>query len=178
MNTAQTAIIRVSFDAEQTGGNLLWRVDASGGRNLLESTGRFAGAVHFQPNDAIYLEVRGSGRLDTFLDARILAAHLITRPHTGQNAFSAPSPFSSETAVVPINAWTATQMIDEPAQGLRYSLQQSTLPLHVIQKSGRWELSLALTVAITLLENGVKRELVRAFFFDPESEVGDGTDPD
>lgn len=177
MNKADHAVLRVTYDTDQQGGALLWRVDSSSGRNLLVTSGPYAGALHFEPGDQIYVDVRGSGRLKTFVSGRILAAHLVTMPHTGAGKFSAPSPFSDSTAVVELTDWNKPQMIDDVGLDTRYCLQQTTLPLPVVQKSGRWELSFVLSVALVLLEDGEQREYIRVFSFDPESEVGDGTDP-
>lgn len=177
MTTATHAILRVTYDTDQLGNALLWRVDTSSGRNLLAVQGRYAGALHFEPKDEVYVEVTGSGRIATFASSRILAAHLITRPHAGNGRFSPPSPFSDETAVVELADWSKPELMDDPPTESRYCLQRTTRPLPVIQASGSWELSFVLTVALVFDDNGRKRKQIRVFSFDPESEVGDGTDP-
>ncbi len=184
MSNKEKAVLRVSFDVDQISGDLLWRItDPDSGRNLLDSVGRFAGSVHFRHGDEVFVEVMATGRLGQFVTSRILAGHIVTRPHTtvesgsAAETFSAPSPFSNDAAVVAIPGWTPTQMVDDPVRGLRIALQQSTAPLSVIQRTGRWELSFVISVAIVQERDGERGESVRVFSFDPESEVGTGTDP-
>jgi hypothetical protein len=55
---------------------------------------------------------------------------------------------------------------------------RSTKPLIVTQKDGRWRFSLILTMEITRkLPHGDKRREIRVFTFDPEIQVGSGTEP-
>ncbi len=174
---SKKVIFRVTYDIEQLGGGLLWSASSESGQSLVADTGRYAGSVHFEHDDQIHVEVRGSGPLGKFVEARVLAAHFITLPHNEGMRTSAPAPFSDETAVVAIPGWGKVQVRDDAVGALRYSEQTSKTPLPVIQKTGRWKLSMLLSVAIVRNVDGAVVETVRVFGFDPESEVGTGMDP-
>ncbi|MDZ4350157.1 MAG: hypothetical protein U1A22_11555 [Xanthomonadaceae bacterium] len=172
--------LSVSFSADQICGDLLWSFkEGTTGRNLLLSTGRQAGAVHFRRGETVIVEVHGTGPKGTFVKANVKFAHLVSIPHTGTDGFSAPSPFSEEAAVVAVEDWGNVKMAVDPSSGLMTSSQRSRTPLLVTQKTGRWGLSLVLSIQIQMVDaDGVKSTANRVFSFDPEAEVGTGTDPD
>lgn len=171
------AAIRVSFDAMQIGGNLVWHIDDDKQRDLFQRFGRHAGSVHFDPDDEIYVEVYGFGPEAIFLDAKVLQAALITRPHTSQERYSEPSPWDPLGAVAALADWTDTGAIVDPATSLRETMQSTKTPLRIVVAEGRWELSLIVTIALTFQGDAGKETSVRVFGFDPESEVGTGADP-
>ncbi len=168
--------VRVSFDADQIGKNLVWYFkDERDNRSLFESRGRYAGSLHFQQDDEVEISVHGFGYADRFVRATILDCSLITIPHRSPNTESPASPFSSERATCKITDWTDVEVVNRGNS--RETIQQSRNKLKVIQKLGSWEMSLVLTVRIErLTEYGKEEQFVRVFRFDPESEVGTGTD--
>lgn len=171
------AVIRVSFDVRQSGGNLVWHVDNQHHRNLYKHSGPYAGSVHLLPEDNTYIEVWAFGPLDEEFTIDVVEAALITVPHTDTNAFSVPSPFGTGRAVHAVTDWSRPQYWKLPPEKQRRALQTTLKPLLVGPTSGRWDLSLVITVNISRPTiNGVVDNFVRVFTFDPESEVGTGAD--
>ncbi|HDS1578109.1 hypothetical protein WG628_09735 [Stenotrophomonas maltophilia] len=175
---ADAAIIRVSFDIDQVSSDLLWQAAvAKTHRDLYSPVGRYAGAVHFREGDTVSVEVTGYGRSGTLLSTNILDAMLYTVPHTSGERFSAPSPFSSVRATTPIEQWQPARIEHDREPGFSASVQRSLTPLTVVQDDGRWKLSLILTVVIERLTKAGPQQEIRVFSFDPEAEVGSGTEP-
>lgn len=178
MSLQDAAMIRVSFDIEQISSELIWGVsDNKDERDLYPTTGRYAGAVHLRDGDPVWVEVTGYGGADQLVSTNLLDAMLYTVPHTSGERFSAPSPFSNVRATTPIGQWSPAQIHHVPEKKLKASVQRSLTPLQVTQRDGRWKLSLILTVLIERnTANGPVSE-ARVFSFDPELEVGTGTEP-
>jgi hypothetical protein len=177
MAISQPVSFKVSFDVDQIGGNLVWRAtDALDQRNLFVTLGKHAGSVHFEPLDQVFIEVAAFGRLGKFRESTILDCALLTMPHLGYDRWSPPSPFSNDAASLNIKDFSPTEMYEDPVQDLSIGIQRALLPLTVIQKSGRWDLSMLLTVQIVQETPEGKTVEVRVFAFDPESEVGTGAD--
>lgn len=177
---ADAAIIRVSFDIDQVSSDLLWQAaEVKTDRDLYAPVGRYAGAVHFRKGDTVSVEVTAYGRTDSLVSTNILDAMLYTVPHTSGERFSAPSPFSSVRATVPVEQWAPAQIKPIPESEISSSVQRSLTPLTVVQGDGRWKLSLILTVVIerSIKDTTETQQEIRVFSFDPEAEVGSGTEP-
>lgn len=177
MTTApETAVIRVSFDIEQISSYAIWSVSEDRGRNPYSSLGRHAGAVHFRKDERVLVEVVGFGRPGLFVDMDVLDAMIYTVPHTDGERRSPPSPFSRLRATTPVHPWAPAEV--EHVDGKRITMTQiSRRPLVVVEENGRWMFSLILTMAIEHWHRGARRREIRVFTFDPEIQVGSGTEP-
>ena len=171
-----TVTLRVSFDAAQISSALVWHaVEGDPARNAYKSQGRHAGSLHFEKGDLFAIELQAFGELGMLAGIEIIDASIITLPHTSLSTGSAPSPFASDHAVVQVGDWSKPELQAQP-DPLRIGYECHTLaPLQVTQESGRWELSLVVTVRLLRKDN--TRSELRVFAFDPESEVGTGGDP-
>ena len=171
-----TVTLRVSFDAAQISSALVWHaIEGDPTRNAYKSQGRHAGALHFEQGDLFQIELLAYGDLGQLVGIELVDASIITMPHTSLNTGSAPSPFASDHAVVHVGNWSKPKL-QEQADQMRVGFECHTeLPLQVTQVTGRWELSLVVTVRL-LRPDGARSEL-RVFAFDPDSEVGTGGDP-
>jgi hypothetical protein len=168
-------LMRVSFDSDQLGGALVWAaVDETTHRNALKSQGEFAGSLHFNQGDSVALEIIGFGMAQTFLGFDIVDVSVVTVPHTTRERQSAPSPFGGNSAVMHIEKWQAPTQMSEGSGRVAYS-RLSDSPLPVIVKTGRWDLTIVLSVALNFA--GAPLPTYRVFIIDPESEVGTGADP-
>ncbi|HBK55069.1 MAG TPA: hypothetical protein DDZ76_02085 [Xanthomonadales bacterium] len=180
MSKKQKAVLSVSYDVDQISGALLWRISEDDGtRNLLKATGPHAGSVHLVKGDQVFVDVYSTGLAETLIKTRVLNAYLISIPHTSGMAFCAPSLFSNDSAVISVGDWGKLRPVEppDPVEDRKYFVQRSKQPLIVIQQDGRWELSLVITVAIETNGPDGKSEKIRVFSFDPEAEVGTGTEP-
>jgi hypothetical protein len=171
-------LIRVSFDVEQISSYLIWNVfEANGRRNPYSRHGRHAGAIHFRKSEPVLVEVTAFGPPDRFHSMNVLDAMIYTVPHTEGESRSAPSPFSPVRATIPISEWEPAEVgyVDQESKEIT---QTSITPLHVTQESGRWRFSLIITLQIvSKMPDGSKRREIRVFTFDPEVQVGSGTEP-
>ena len=171
-------IIRVSFDIEQINSYATWSVvDKEDRRNPYSPHGRHAGALHFVKGEKVDVEVVAFGHRDLFKDMCVKDAMIYAVPHTDGETRSGPSPFSFTRATTPIEDWKAPVEHGD-RNGKRKELSQTCCtPLCVVQGDGRWRFSLILTVAIT--RKGVSGDVIelRVFTFDPEIQVGSGTEP-
>ncbi len=168
-------MIRVSFDSNQFGGALVWAaVDETKHRNAYRSQGLFAGSLHFNQGDTVALEIIGFGMAENFLGFDLIDVSMITVPHTTQERQSAPSPFGGNRAVLTIENWQQIVKTPDGNGRVAYS-RMSDLPLLVAEKSGRWDMTIVVSVALYFLD--VKEATYRVFLIDPESEVGTGADP-
>lgn len=175
---ADAAIIRVSFDIEQISSDLVWRAaEVKNNRDLLASVGRFAGAVHLRKDDALTVQVTAYGGEDALVTINVIDAMLYTVPHTSGGTFSAPSPFSAVRATTPVGQWSPAEIHHCHERKLKLAVQTSLTPLQVVATDGRWKLSLIITVVIERRVGDQKISEVRVFSFDPEAEVGSGTEP-
>jgi hypothetical protein len=177
MTAAEKYLIRVSFDADQVGGVLVWRaVDAATHKNAYRDQGRFAGSLHFDDGDEVTIELVGLGVLNEFVAFEIVDASVVTLPHSSVAGVSAPSPFATNHAVIALQGWSKPTVVANPIDQ-RVEISRSAAALTVAQASGRWEMSLVLTVELVWLRAGQERRELRVFYVDPESEVGTGIDP-
>lgn len=169
------ACIDVSFDVDQISSDLAWNVENARGDSVYSLHGRYAGAVRLDPRDPVHVRVTGYGPSDSLLDVQVVEAMLYAVPyHTN---YWLPSPFSTDRAATVIGDWTPS----ERAYGKHFALtSRSRGALRVIHQSGRWQLSLVLTVRIVrrALAGEVLPPIYRVFSFDPETEIGSGTEPD
>lgn len=166
------AYIDVSFDIDQVSSDLIWNIDNARNGNRLKQIGRFAGSVRLDFDDTVKITVTAFARPGDLHGMTVLDAVLCTIPY--HTHCYLPSPFSEYSATASIGQW-------EPAVGERgdtyESLSHTSLtPLRVVQKQGRWQLSLVITVLIE--RNPGATQEVRVFSFDPETEIGTGTEPD
>ncbi|MBB3823468.1 hypothetical protein FHT03_003519 [Xanthomonas arboricola] len=171
------ADIRVSFDIEQISSDLLWNViNATDRKNLCSPFGRYASAIYLCNGDEITIEVTAYGKADDLVTINVVDAVLCSIPHTNATKFSAPSPFSKVRATVPVEQWSLAEPLN--TKGKRaFVVQRSITPLEVVQKDGRWKISLIITVLIERKTKDGTRSEIRVFSFDPEAEVGSGTEP-
>lgn len=165
-------VLRVSFDMEQRGAHLFWRAaDGDGERDVFAATGRYAGAVHLREGDAVSVEVTGYGT-DRLISTNLLDAVLFAMPLHGTGERLPPSPFSHTRATAPIDRWLPGEIRLHRDGKLKASVQRSLTPLQVVQQSGRWMLSLVLTVMIESATDDGRLNEIRVFSFNPETEVG------
>ena len=178
---SEFTIIRVSFDIDQINSFLIWNVfEVQGARNPYSTQGRHAGAIHFSKDELILVQVTAFGLPDVFESMNVLDAMIYTVPHTDGDRYSVPSPFSSCRATAPIVGWARAEAAsDAHADSTRKVItHRSMKPLIVTEKDGRWRFSLILTMEIIRkLPHGDKRKEIRVFTFDPEIQVGSGTEP-
>ncbi len=173
-----SGVIRVSFDIEQISSYAMWGVSQTDNpHNPYSSLGLHAGAIRFRKDESIRVEVLAYGHPDLFVSMNVLDAMIYTVPHTDGERRSAPSPFSRVRATTPIGQWAPAEV--EHTDSQRKAMTQASLtPLIVVEESGRWMFSLILTMAIERrTEGGGKRSEIRVFTFDPEIQVGSGTEP-
>lgn len=175
---ADAAIIRVSFDIEQISSDLVWRAaEVKSNRDLFAAIGRYAGAVHLRQDDAVTVQVTAYGAEDSLLTINVIDAMLYTVPHTSGGVFCAPSPFSKVRATMPVGQWSAAEIHHCHERKVKLAVQTSLAPLQVVETDGRWKLSLIITVLIDRYVGNQKVSEIRVFSFDPEAEVGSGTEP-
>jgi serine/threonine protein kinase len=176
--TANAAVIRVSFDIEQRGVNLLWcEPDTRSDRDLYSATGRYAGVVHLRSSDLVLVEVTGYGTDDELVSTNLLDAMLTTVPYASSDDVPAPSPFSDVRATTVIEHWASAEIRHDRDKKLSTSVQRSVTPLEVVQRDGRWKLSLTLTVMIERRTAEGRLNEIRVFSFNPDIEVGPDTEP-
>lgn len=163
--------ISVSFDVDQYGNQLCWQVNEDK-RNLMQTTGVFAGSLHLDRLTPVGIRVRcwGGEALASF---QVLSAVIATIP----SANSLPaSPFQGvSTATYPLNGFPIVSgpPAFDPVQQ-RYFLQAELGPTtKTTDVDGGWQLKMALTAQFSA--NGETAPRTRVFYFDPESQVGNGT---
>lgn len=178
--------LSVSFDINQIGANLAWVItEEPDKRNLYRVHGAHAGSVHMQQCDNVFVRVTGySGPLDNGQPAehkfefKVIGCTLVTVPRLREKGvLYTPSPFESGPGVpampsIEIGEFVAAPPPHKLPDGVACRVRVSTQSLLVTEKFGIWEFSLVLTVDITHDDGQVRR---RVFRFDPESEVGTGT---
>ena len=183
--------LSVSFDINQLGPHLCWAVNEEDDhkRNLFSIVGRHAGAVHMKKGDRVYLRVSAySGPLDgglpgeTSFEMRVVGCTLMTVPRLRQlEVLYTPSPFASGDAqpALPTAHFEKFEQLGQLKWFERLKATRlvniSTDHLDVAEDFGVWEFSMVLTVDITHQDGNEER---RVFLFDPESEVGTGTQKD
>jgi hypothetical protein len=172
------AVIKVSFDTDQISSYLIWNVsEVQGTRNPYSTYGRHAGAIHFSKGEPIFIQVTAFGVPEVFDSMNVLDAMIYTVPHTDGDRHSAPSPFSPVRATTPVGEWEPAE-VSRIDRKRKLMTQTSLTPLMVVEEDGRWAFSLILTMEIVRrMPDGGKRGEIRVFTFDPEIQVGSGTEP-
>jgi len=175
--------LRVSFDAEQISSRLNWVFIPESRPDF----GTHAGSILLDHGEVLSVEVVGSGLVKPggFSGFELIECCLFTRPQVVQlggsvrTAFAPPSPFvgvkgacytySGKTRPGPAPAAL-------PGATEQWLTVVETLSdqLTVGDSDGRWEMSFLLTVSLLWHDAPSTR---RVFYFDPESEVGDGSHP-
>ncbi|AVP98890.1 hypothetical protein C7S18_17650 [Ahniella affigens] len=171
-----TVYLRVSFDVDQLSSALVWQAtEGTDQRSAYHRVGRYAGALHFYQNDRFTVELLAFAPLGAVRTITVIGASIITIPHAEERRRSAPSPFDSKHAVVELLDWAKAEEVADPNLERTAFMTRTESPLVVEQLSGRWELSLVVTVLIEFQND--RSPTRRVFSFDPESEVGTGGDP-
>ena len=174
----QALLLKVSFDAQQVSSRLDWSVTP----RSESPNNRNAGQLLFFKGQRFMFEISGYGSAASgFSGFKVVDCCIITRPQLvrigdqRQPLFAPPSMFKEvESATHHLHG----KFIDRPQTGpgadpLEYVKIWDDY-LVVGQNDGRWELSFMLTVHLHGLPEEQSR---RVFYFDPESQVGDGTMP-
>lgn len=173
--------LRVSFDVDQISGKLNWDFLPRSRPDF----GPHAGAILLPPGEHLHLEVIGNGKCASgYLSFEIVDCCLFTRPQvvcTGpayaRTQFAPPSPFvglPGASYALPLK-FTTQEGPHEQIDNYRSVVKHWEHRLTVGNTLGRWETSFIMTVHITRI--GQDTPEARVFFFDPESEVGDGGHP-
>lgn len=174
-------LLSISFDIDQVGSQLDWSLMP----NVRPVTGKDSGGIAFTTGDTVEVEVNAYGLMSDFSSFQIVDCCLVTLPEVLQigdkvpTLYSAPSPFvQSVGASYPISLDFSVSAEDHVGKDKRHRriTQFWKHNLNVNHAHGRWELSLILTVRIMRGLGNVTE--TRVFNFDPECQVGDGTDPD
>jgi hypothetical protein len=171
---ARALLMRVSFDADQLGNQLVWSVtdDVPADRNAFKRTGPYAGSLHFEPGDVMSVEVVATGRPDSFTGFTVTDATLITMPAPYQKQRVTPSPFDVTHATFDLDGFGPTQcQIAATDPQLRSCVATCAQTLTVVQAKGFWKFSLVLTV---IVDRPGAQDPARAFSFDPIIVVGPG----
>jgi hypothetical protein len=163
----------VSFDVEQYGDTLCWIVTEDA-RNLMQQTGVFAGSLHFDQNAPVGFRVRCWGGKD-LASFQVMSAVLATIP---ANSSLPVSPFQGvNSATYALGDFAIVQgppALDPATQ--RYYLEAWVGPTaKTVGVDGGWHLKMVLTAQFTTSPAGVPTTATRAYYFDPESQVGNGT---
>ena len=163
----------VSFDVDQYSDLLCWVVDEDG-KNAYRTHGVFAGTLHFDRASPLGFLVRGWGG-DDLLSFQVVSATLITIP-------AAPTLPPSPLDGVAVSTFTMTGFpaSDAPKKkGDRYFADVAgPTTIRVVDVDGGWHLRMVLTVQFTKASPSNPADQVthtRTFYFDPESQVGNGT---
>lgn len=187
MNAKPTTMhIEANFDIDQIGETLEWhfyRKDGHG--NPIK--GRYAGSVYFTVGEQTRVRVK-AGSYNPFVGFEVLDCTLITRPQVVQigkglrTEFALPSPFISTPDITVTGASVSlppAQFVPsdvlKPEPEYTEFAREWNKELTVGDKTGRWEISFVLTVAIQRTLGGTPE--LRVFTFDPEGEVGSGVSP-
>lgn len=179
---AKAVLLKVSFDINQTSDALDWEFLP----NSRPTKGDHAGGVLFQPKEKLFLEIDGTGSdKSSFTGFDVVECCFITMPQIiqiGANLplkYAAPSPFLNVPSAVftfPPNFKDGIVPAGSEIVNRERQFKQTWQgDLVVAEASGRWEISLVVTVRIRY---GADRPSeLRVFSFDPEGQVGDGTAP-
>lgn len=171
-------MLRVSFDADQIGNQLVWSVtdDIPAEHNAYKHTGPYAGSLHFQKGDLLNFEVVATGRVATFETFRVTDATLITVPAPYQTPSATPSPFDEQHATFDMDGFAPsvcqTSALDPTLRTCTAHCQQQ---LTVVQPLGVWKFSLVMTVIVVRkTSSGLLEDAARVFSFDPIAIIGPG----
>lgn len=162
-------LLRVSFDADQLGNELVWAItDADPSEpNAFRRTGWAAGGLQFLQGDTLAVEVVGYGRPETFAGFTITDATLITLPAPYLRPLFSPSPFDVDQATFDLDDFQPTSCV--VAQALKICTAHHPGPLTVVEPQGIWKFSFVVTVQVQRVDGSVE---TRVFSFDPIIAVG------
>jgi hypothetical protein len=186
MKKPTAMLLRADFDIDQVGQTLEWsftRKDGDGN----PITGKYAGEIYFTVGEKMKLHVK-AGSKTPFKGFVVKDCVLISRPGiacTGPKVptvYSPPSPFVGNDRVkvpgasinIPVDQFVPVQLKQTGATPYYEMAQEWSDHLMVGETTGRWELSMVLTVCITREDNST---VERVLCFDPEGTVGAGTSP-
>jgi hypothetical protein len=170
-------VLTVNFDVQQISQRLDWSF-TSGENPVVPGTGANTGLLAFQNGDTFNLVVNGNSHSAVLESLMITQCHLFCRPilhskhaHLGPaGSYPPPSPFNDTSAVIEfVGPGRAV-----PALGSARLMQWASQNPLQCNATGRWEVSLILTVQIALTPNAGSYDAHRVFSFDPECEVGTG----
>ncbi|MES2073434.1 MAG: hypothetical protein V4488_23980 [Pseudomonadota bacterium] len=179
--------LSVSFDVEQISPKLNWAFHSPIDNPSLASKpvpGPYAGSIYFNQGEILMLHVIGSGsKLSNFSSFQIVDCCITTRPQVvyaenpSRPKYAPPSPFLQAIgATYPLNLDFSSHLEKELLGSTRRRISQRWKDtLNVGHTAGRWDLSFNVTVRI--FRGPSEAPELRVFYFDPESEVGDGTFP-
>lgn len=174
MSTPRNLLLRVSFDVDQNSDQLVWNIFESvpGDPSAFKRTGVHAGALHFEKDDQLSVEVIAYGRPVTFDNFTITDATLITLPQSYYARASAPSPFDSTHATFDLDNFSPSTCAVREVD-LRACTARCATTLTVNEEIGVWKFSMVLTTVITKKKlTGETYQETRVFAFDPIIEVG------
>jgi hypothetical protein len=176
--------LNVSFDVDQSGNQLCWNfMDDQSKRNIFQTTGPYAGSVHFLPSERVNLQVSVFARNDDryaglhSVDIQSASVTSIPRRSGDRDRPFAPSPFQKEktTSVFTVSGLPACTY--PTTTRISYSWRSNEW-FEVIQEKGLWELAMTLTTRFQRRDaygDPFGPLETRVFTFDPEAEVGMGT---
>jgi hypothetical protein len=179
MNSNRSLTLSVWFDVDQTNDNLRWALSP----DTVPAGTPGAGGLMFANGDTVTLVVTayGSAARSRLSDFDVISACVSTKPYVlsmGKGVptrYPAPSPFEQSRGASFIYEGPFDPVDGDPVDKAITIIKRAHTPLNVNVAEGRWELSLLLTVAI---KRGAEFDPVaRVFSFDPECQVGDGSNP-
>lgn len=176
--------LSVRFDVDQTSNQLHYKFKSSDD-SARPKRGAHAGGVYFEQGQHMYIDVTATGPIRTddslrdapFSSFQIIDCALISVPSLAQigpdapTRHSPPSPFLQSPGacyVLPLDFSSKVKLKEE--QNVRRLRQKWKRTLNVAHTSGRWEISLYMTVMI--LRGATSLPELRVFTFDPETSVG------
>lgn len=167
--------LNVQFDIGQDSQQLNWYFSDSHGKINPQQGGRKSGLLAFHPGDTLTVAISAESETGQLEVARIVDCALITMPMANTwnmerpGHYPMPSPFYKAngnsgvmSSFMPVEAG--------PASSRRQTFRGQTLTFANI---GRYKLTFMMTVAITEINGTISH---RVFYFDPESDVGIGTE--
>lgn len=178
MQEKQHLILRVSFDAQQVSSLLDWEFTPASQAKGNAS----AGALQLYGGQVFQVEVTGFGSAASgFAGFDVVDACMVTQPQLirlGSNQpalFAAPSMFEGvHTATHHLHGHFDDVETPAPVTGTVRRAKVWDGSLKVAAAPGRWDLSFVLTVR---LQGVPDEQALRVFYFDPETQVGDGSLP-
>ncbi|HYD82215.1 MAG TPA: hypothetical protein VEC06_20615 [Paucimonas sp.] len=180
MKKKENVTLTIGFDADQISDQLSFKFTGDGGARPMHPTGLFAGEIYFNEGEILHLEVLGGGNKERFSSFQVLDCCMVTIPQLSAYSpgvltrHAPPSPFVQSigaTCKLPLDF---SVDVEYPRPDYRLIKQSWKHTLDVGTTLGRWDLSLVLTVRI--VRGPLMQEEVRVFYFDPEAQVGTGSD--
>lgn len=167
--------LNVQFDIGQDSQQLNWYFSDSHGKINPKQGGPKSGVLAFHQGDTLGLSVSAESETGQLEVARIVDCVLITLPLANTwnmeqpGHYPMPSPFYKAggasgvvSSFMPVNAG--------PASSRRQTFTGQSLTFNNL---GRYKLTFMMTVAITQVSGATSH---RVFYFDPEADVGIGTE--